>query len=265
MGIKAKLAGNIKSLIKNYYKTYEELEAGLRKAGIESMQMVVGIDFSKSNEWTGEKSYRRSLHDIRGGETPYAKAMRIMSRVISRFDDDDIYPVYRFGCINTKDKTVLPLLYPDQEDPHFQGFDSVKKAYEYIAPQIDTSGPTTFAPMIRQAIEISKGCNNQYIILLILTDGDVSDMAEDMKALREASNYPLSIVAVGLGDGPFDKMHAFDDEVSGRKFDNFQFVNFTEVEAKSAKCENPELVLATAMMQEIPSQFAFIKKLGYLN
>ncbi len=262
---KAKLARDIKSLIKNYYKTYEDLEAGLRKAGVESMQMVVGIDFSKSNEWTGEKSYHKALHDTRGGETPYGKALRIMSRIVHKFDDDDIYPVYRFGCANTKDKSVLPLLYPDQEDPHFEGFDAVKKAYEYIAPQIEMSGPTTFAPMIKQAIEISKECCNQYMILVLLTDGDVSDMDADVKALQEASNYPLSVVAVGLGDGPFDKMRVFDDDIRGRKFDNFQFVNFTEIEMKAGKCENPELVLATAMMQEVPSQFSFIKKLGYLK
>ena len=262
---KVKLAANINTRIESYYRTYDELEAALRLAGVESMQMVVGIDFSKSNEWTGEKSYQRGLHDTRGGETPYAKALRIMSRIIHKFDDDDIYPVYRFGCANTKDKSVLPLLYPDQEDPHFEGFDAVKKAYEHIAPQIEMSGPTTFAPMIRQAIEISKECCNQYMILVLLTDGDVSDMDADMKALQEASNYPLSVVAVGLGDGPFDKMRVFDDDIRGRKFDNFQFVNFTEIEMKAGKCANPELVLATAMMQEVPSQFSFIKKLGYLK
>ena len=47
---KVKLATNINARIENYYKTYDELEAPLRLAGVESMQMVVGIDFSKSNE-----------------------------------------------------------------------------------------------------------------------------------------------------------------------------------------------------------------------
>ncbi|ESU45162.1 Phospholipid-binding Copine Family Protein [Giardia duodenalis] len=262
---KVKLATNINTRIRNYYKTYDELEAALRLAGVESMQMVVGIDFSKSNEWTGEKTYQRGLHDSKCGETPYAKALRIMSSIVSRFDDDDIYPVYRFGCINTKNKSVLPLLYPEQDDPHFQGFDAVKEAYEHIAPQIEMSGPTTFAPMIRQAIEISKETGNQYMILVLLTDGDVSNLIEDTKALRDASNYPLSIVTVGLGDGPFKKMRTFDDHVRGRKFDNFQFVDFTKMEAKAKKCESPDLMLATAMMQEIPSQYAFIKRLGYLN
>ena len=46
----------------------------------------------------------------------------------------------------------------------------------------------------------------------------------------KASSFPISICALGLGDGPFDKMKMFDD-MPGRKFDNFQFVNFTALEA----------------------------------
>lgn len=62
--------------------------------------MVVGFDFSKSNEWTGSKSYGRSLHDL-SFENPYMKACRLLSYVVSKFDDDNIYPAYRFGCIST--------------------------------------------------------------------------------------------------------------------------------------------------------------------
>ena len=240
---KVKLATNINTRIENYYKTYDELEAVLRLAKVESMQMVVGIDFSKSNEWTGEKSYQRGLHDTRGGETPYGKALRIMSSIVSRFDDDNMYP--------------------DREDPHFEGFDTVKKGYEHIAPQIEMSGPTTFTPMIRQAIEISKECGNQYMVLVLLTDGDVTDMDADMKALQDASNYPVSIVVIGLGDGPFKRMRILKDNISGRKFSNFHFVNFTKMEAKN--CESLDLMLATAMMQKIPYQYAFVKRLGYLR
>ena len=103
------------------------------------------------------------------------------------------------------------------------------------------------------------------MILILLTDGDVTDMDADMKALQEASNYPVSIVAVGLGDGPFKRMSILEDSISGRKFSNFHFMNFTKMEAKAKKCESPDLMLATATMQEIPSQYAFIKRLGYLD
>jgi hypothetical protein len=41
------------------------VQADLRRAGLESSNLVVAIDFTKSNQWTGEKSFGgRCLHDI---------------------------------------------------------------------------------------------------------------------------------------------------------------------------------------------------------
>ena len=126
------------------------------------------------------------------------------------------------------------------------------------------SGPTTFAPLIRQAIEMVK-FTKQYHILLILTDGDVTSPQKDEDAIVEASNYPLSIVAIGIGDGPFDTLETFDDKLTRSRFDNFQFVNFTELEKSFGRCECPDLLLAKNILMEIPAQYTIVKKLGYLQ
>ena len=60
-------------------------------------------------------------------------------------------------------------------------------------------------------------------------------------SLCECSNFPLSIVMVGVGDGPFDMMQEFDDALPTRRFDNFQFVDMSRVRA-------PIMLASTALI-----------------
>jgi E3 ubiquitin-protein ligase RGLG len=101
-------------------------------------------------------------------------------------------------------------------------------------------------------------------MLIIITDGDVSDIdeADTTKAVQEASMYPLSIVMIGVGDGPWSHMFKYDDSLTDRKFDNFQFVDYQSCMKNS---KNPELSFALNALMEIPKQYELIKNFGYLD
>lgn len=132
--------------------------------------------------------------------------------------------------------------------------------------RVKLSGPTSFAPIIRKSIEIVKMSKTrpQFHILFIIADGKVSDENEmdTIRAIVEASDYPISIVMIGVGDGPWNTMIKFDDRVcSLSKFDNFQFVDLNQV-VKGSK--TPELAFGLYALMELPDQFRIMKNLNYI-
>lgn len=62
---------------------------------------------------------------------------------------------------------------------------------------------------------------------------------------------------VGVGDGPWEQMKRFDDKLPMRAFDNFQFVNLTEVYARGAgqSREQLEADFALQALMEVPEQY----------
>ena len=135
--------------------------------------------------------------------------------------------------------SVIPKQWPNQvwpsENPihHFQvfpffadrpcnGFHEVLQRYNELTPNINKSGPTSFAPIIKETINIVKRngktmnicclkcLEGAYHILIIIADGLVtSDTLSDKTesdtraAIVEASKYALSILVIGVGDGPW--------------------------------------------------------------
>lgn len=97
---------------------------------------------------------------------------------------------------------------------------------------------------------------------MIAADGQVNSENETIHAIVEASNYPLSIICVGVGDGPWGMMKEFDDKLPARNFDNFQFLNFHEVVEYSS---NRQTAFALHALMEIPDQYHAIEELGLIE
>lgn len=247
------------------YHTLEQVTEALAQAGLESSNLIVGIDFTKSNEWTGKVSFnRRSLHDMEQTPNPYEQAISIIGRTLSAFDEDNLIPCFGFGDASTHDQEVFSF-YPDSRPCN--GFEDALRQYREIVPNLRLAGPTSFAPVIETAIGIVDSSGGQYHVLLIIADGQVtrsvdlrsgqlsSQEQDTVNAIVKASDYPLSIIVVGVGDGPWDMMHEFDDNIPSRAFDNFQFVNFTEIMSRNIPTSKKETAFALAALMEIPSQY----------
>lgn len=52
--------------------------------------------------------------------------------------------------------------------------------------------------------------SQQYFILLLLTDGVLSDMEETKMAIVRASRLPMSVIIVGVGKADFSDMNELD-------------------------------------------------------
>eukprot|EP01025_Chloroclados_australasicus_P012864 TRINITY_DN1615_c1_g2_i1.p1 TRINITY_DN1615_c1_g2~~TRINITY_DN1615_c1_g2_i1.p1 ORF type:complete len:331 (+),score=22.09 TRINITY_DN1615_c1_g2_i1:225-1217(+) len=252
--------------IRDNYESVDEVTDALRQQGLESSNLIIGVDFTKSNEWSGKHSfYGRSLHSFDTViPNPYEEVISIIGTTLASFDDDNLIPTYGFGDITTRDQHVFSF-YP--QDQPILGLDNVANRYRQIAPYIDLCGPTSFAPLIYRAVDIVRQAGYQYHILLIVADGQISDqcMQSTVNAIVQASDYPLSIVMVGVGDGPWEVMESFDDQLPQRRFDNFQFVNYTEQTFKAKQFnytdQKRKATFALHALMEIPEQYQLIKKL----
>ena len=56
-------------VIKDNYNSLSEVQKALRNNGLESSNLIIGIDFTKSNNWTGERTFGgKCLHFLAHGD-----------------------------------------------------------------------------------------------------------------------------------------------------------------------------------------------------
>ena len=233
-----------------------------------NINLTIGIDFTGSN---GTYTDYRSYHYLNNGMNDYEKAIRSCGDILAYYDDDQLFPCFGFGFTfkNTDlnnnlgrgkyDKFNYPIN-RNERDPNIHLIDNVLVEYRKFITEIKLSGPTNFAPMIRDLNNevkknLSDGLVMGYNILLILTDGQIDDLNDTIDEMVEASFLPISVIIVGIGNGDFTSMDILDADENPlydrrrRKADRdlVQFVPFNQFKNDPAK-------LAEQVLEEIPRQ-----------
>uniref|UniRef100_H2YRM4 C2 domain-containing protein n=1 Tax=Ciona savignyi TaxID=51511 RepID=H2YRM4_CIOSA len=221
-----------------------------------------GVDFTGSN---GDPRRKDSLHYLEGMRpNEYSQAIQSIGRVIQDYDSDQMYPAFGFGAKippNHEISHEFPLNMNPQ-NPYCQGVEGLMAAYHSAIRNVRLWGPTNIAPIInhvgRFAFEAQLNPKAaQYFVLLIITDGEITDMEETSHAIVRASRLPMSIIIVGVGNADFTAMEFLDGDdgvltsfVDGSKAvrDVVQFVPFRKFKMSSVSA------LSSSVLGEIPQQ-----------
>jgi len=216
------------------------------------LNLCIAIDFTGSN---GDPRQPGTLHYMRpdGSYNDYEKAISAIGGILSKYDSDQKYPVLGFGA---KHGRIVRHCFQVGQTSEVSGIDGVIQAYrDVFRTGLIMSGPTVFTEVIQtaaaRAISAQKAARQRdaqaYTILLILTDGAVSDVRSTAACIDQASDAPLSIVIVGVGNADFSAMQFLDDSHQPRRPDIVQFVQFNTHSHNSQ-------ALTSATLNEIPDQ-----------
>jgi hypothetical protein len=228
------------------------------------INLMVAIDYTGSN---GDPSTPASLHHLtgHGGGNQYQKVFDSVGQILMPYDYDGMVPVYGFGAKLPNVTQVSHCFHVNgnPNNPEVPGIMGINQAYMgSMRAGITLSGPTWFAPVIKSATSfasgLAKGQNDvsAYLILLIITDGEINDMDATISSIVDASFMPMSIIIVGVGNANFGAMNFLDADGTLLKYgkksaacDNVQFVPFRDF-----KDQDPSR-LAAAVLAEVPGQF----------
>ena len=215
------------------------------------INVVVAIDFTGSN---GDPRKEGTLHHMSSNSyNPYEKAITSILSVLSKYDSDKKYPVLGFGA---KYDGVVRHCFQVGPNEEVTGVDGVLDAYNGVFRSgLVMSSPTVFVDVIQSAAsramalqqEAHKSGRQSYTVLLIVTDGAVSDPQATAECLSSVSSAPLSVVIVGVGDADFSSMEFLDDFTKDGQRDIAQFVQFN-------KHSHSSVELSSVTLKEIPDQ-----------
>lgn len=176
---------------------------------------IVAVDFTKSN---GMPNDPNSLHylDRDRLENPYTMAIRSVGDIVQDYDYDRRFLGLGFGgTVNGRVSHCFPLN-GKSRDPYCQGIDGVVNAYYDSLAHVPPADPTCYAPVIDYVRAMAERMQNgqDYLVLLIITDGGISDMSETKRLLVHTANtyVPVSVIIVGVGRANKEKMKILDGD-----------------------------------------------------
>ncbi|KAF2364166.1 C2 domain [Trinorchestia longiramus] len=150
------------------------------------------------------------------------------------------------------------------DTPYCAGVQGILEAYRHSLNTVGLYGPTNFAPVIRHVAQFARSMQDgkNYFVLLIITDGIITDLPATQEALVAASALPMSVIIVGVGDEDFTAMEQLDGDEKRISFrgqyavrDIVQFVELQRhLRVMASSLSLGRANLAKDVLAEVPQQ-----------
>ncbi|KAK6041855.1 Copine [Cooperia oncophora] len=170
----------------------------------------------------GNPNQPDSLHFIHPhAASPYVAAMLRLTPLFLGYMAHSRIGALGFGA-RTEPRFELSQCFSlsgNPNDPQVDGIKGLLEAYRSAMMAVQPFAPTDFSEVIYHVSKFAKAESRRrlglYFVLLILTDGGLTNPRRTIEAIVDCSPHPMSIIAVGIGK-------------------NFQFVPFDELDSDDA-------------------------------
>ena len=184
----------------------------------------------------------------------YEQAIAAIVSILLNYDHGKKIPVMGFGA---KYGGVVRHCFQCGKELEVDGLAGILHAYRGVFQTgLVMSRPTIYKDVLEETAkraekslaDAQRRGSQAYTILLILTDGAVSDINGTIECLNRISDSPISVIIVGVGDEDFGAMRQLDNSAGGSAGRNIvQFVDFNQ-HAHSSES------LTKATLEDIPEQ-----------
>ncbi|KXS21585.1 Copine-domain-containing protein [Gonapodya prolifera JEL478] len=243
------------------------------------LAISIAVDFTSSN---GKPSDPASLHHTDPGLglcSAYEDALNLLlaDTPLTHFNHDGKITAFGFGA-RFPDGNAPPMfpLNGNFKDSHCVGLEGLLESYRKVLTEVSFFGPTNMAPLVELVAGWAKKkvdkyrphILGKYSVLIILTDGEITDLKPTTAALVRASSLPMSVVVVGIGkrDVEWEELEKLDadgqvlqtDRGDKAVRDVLQFVKMSDFEADRE-------AFRRTVLEEIPDQIMSYCKLKGLR
>lgn len=169
----------------------EYLSSGL------NLNVLVAIDFSDDDQ--------NKVHWLQQNPQ-YLNAIKNVVSVLEPYDTDRNIPVYRFGGTVNGDVSPIFPLNGNHSNPEVSGLNGVLSVYLESLKNTALYGKKMLSPIIEKAGDIGKFVQaNQltkpgYLVCVIFTTGDISDVDNVSKLIKILAEWPISFIIINVGN-----------------------------------------------------------------